>query len=161
MVDLYYIGGAVFLVILGFIVGRYQEHRHWDSIRKRESQYKNRIFVSNKKEIPADIKVKESFLCVGCVVIASDYYKTFAARLKSLIGGHLRTLETLLQRGRKEAVLRAIEDAQRRGATLIVNLRIETTTIGRASRRGKGLPMAEVLAYGTAIVPAESNSMQQ
>ena len=61
----------------------------------------------------------------------------------------MRTLETLIDRGRREAALRVVEQAQSAGANLVMNLRYETATVGRGGRRG--FPMAEIIAYGTAV----------
>lgn len=100
-----------------------------------------------KQNIPQAL---ESQLFVGSVVIASDYFKSFAAGLRNLVGGRVIVYESLLDRGRREAVLRMKEDAIAWGATQIVNVRFETSSIGGQSSKSKNA-MVEVMAYGTAI----------
>lgn len=137
------------LLLLGFVVGKILEHRHLASLRGREQAARD-VVVSNLKTPPAGRPVREAFLCSGSVVISSDYYKSFGAALKSLIGGRLRTFETLLERGRREAVLRMVEKGKGRGAHMIINTRLETSTISRGQGKG-GMAGAEVVAYGTGL----------
>jgi uncharacterized protein YbjQ (UPF0145 family) len=73
--------------------------------------------------------------------------------LRNLVGGRFRSYETLMERARREAVLRLKEDARRKGAKLVVCLRFETTTI-----TGGWAPSMEVMAYGTALVPRQRSA---
>jgi uncharacterized protein YbjQ (UPF0145 family) len=148
----------VVLVIIGVLAGRTNERRHIRSLARREEQVRD-VPVLNTRLLPEgmEAQVEWARLCVGEVVIASDYFKTFAGMLKNLIGGRLRTLETLIHRGRREAALRVIEHARSAGANLVMNIRFETATVGRGSRRG--MPMAEILAYGTAIKLREGSRL--
>ena len=138
----------LFLIALGFLAGRVNEGRHRRSLLRREAMAGP--VMTNLKSLPEAATAAESYLCLGTVVIASDYFKTFGASLKTLVGGRLRTLETLLDRGRREALLRLREDARQRGADMVMNVRFETAIILR-SRQNKPYPAAEVVAYGTAV----------
>lgn len=140
---------VIFLLALGFIVGRLLERRHLKSLFERERAASSAI-PTNLKMMP-DQPVAKSFLVIGSVVIASDYYKTIGARLKAIVGGRLRTLETLMDRGRREAIMRMREQAAAHGAHLVLNVRLETSTITRSARR-TSMPSMEVIAYGTAVV---------
>lgn len=142
-------GTFLFLLVLGFTVGKILEFRHLGSIRRREAATRE-IVINNLKTPPANRPVQDAFLCSGSVVISSDYFKSFGAALKSLIGGRLRTFETLLERARREAMLRMIEQGKGRGAQMIINTRLETSTISRGQGKG-GMAGAEVIAYGTAL----------
>ena len=126
----------------------YRERRHRMSLRRREAR--PGAVLTNLRALPEGAAAVESWLCLGSVVIASDYFKTFAARMKALLGGRLRTLETLLERGRREAVLRVREQADSHGADMVLNIRFETAIVIRG-RNNKPYPAAEVLAYGTAV----------
>ncbi len=73
-----------------------------------------------------------------------------AAGLRSLFGGRLIGYETLLDRARREAVLRMKQQAADRGAHLVVNVLFETSTLNQ-NQRGS-IISCEVLVYGTAFV---------
>ena len=90
-------------------------------------------------------------LVSGSVVISSDYFKRFIAGLRMLIGGRLNTYESLLDRARREAILRMREEAKALGATQIFNVKLETISIG--GRNPNSVSCLEVLAYGTAVIP--------
>jgi uncharacterized protein YbjQ (UPF0145 family) len=86
---------------------------------------------------------------VGSVVVSSDYFKTFVAGLLKLVGGRIGVYETLLERGRREALLRMEEAALAWGAERVVNVRIQTAELG--GNNGQGIVALEVIAYGTGV----------
>jgi uncharacterized protein YbjQ (UPF0145 family) len=147
----------VVFLILGFCIGGFVERRHLQRLDAREAELGD-ILLHDLKTIPPNCPREPGSLVVGEVVIASDYFKTFAAKLRNLIGGEVRTFQTLLSRGRREAIVRMVEQARALGANQVVNVRLSTASVGAVQRR-KGVAMAEVIAYGTAIyVPPASAS---
>ena len=105
------------------------------------------------KSIPAQLTQCKTFLVSGNVVVSIDFFKKFVAGLKSLVGGRLTSYESLLDRARREAILRMKESAIRNGGKLIVNVRIETASISKHSSNRYSIGSVEVVAYGTAIAP--------
>lgn len=143
------LGATVALLVLGFVAGSIAERRHYASIRQRERDLLRLPALTF--EAPSTWTVRRGALVAGSVVVSLDYFKRFLAGLKSLIGGRLRSYETLLDRARREAVLRMKEDARRRGFDAVANVRLETSSIASARRNGKGVTGLEVLAFGTAV----------
>ena len=47
--------------------------------------------------------------------------------------------------------MRVKEEARRRGAYAVINLRLETARLASARKNGKGTVGIEVLAFGTAL----------
>jgi uncharacterized protein YbjQ (UPF0145 family) len=90
-------------------------------------------------------------MVAGNVVVSLDYFKRFLASLRNLVGGRVGSYETLLDRARREAVLRLKQQAMQRGYGAVINLRLETTRMANASRGGKGTAGIEVLAFGTGL----------
>lgn len=139
---------SAILLLLGFFGGTYLEKKHFDDLRDRE--YRTRqltlINVGAKTPIPEADRAK---LFVGSVVISSDYFKNFVALWINLFGGRIGIYETLLERGRREAMLRMKEDALKWGARQIVNVRLETSELG--GENGSGLVALEIIAYGTGV----------
>ena len=138
------------LLTLGYVFGRMAESRHYKSIRQREDELRS-LLVMPKKVPPPQHALYESELVMGNVVISVDYFKTFVAGLRSIFGGRVGAYESLLDRARREAVLRMQEQAQAIGAEAVYNLKFETARIGQSA--GQGLGSVEVLAYGTALLP--------
>lgn len=137
------------LVLVGLCSGKVTEHRHFGSLRRREAELRQ-IVLTNLRHVQLDQPVIASRLVTGHVVISTDYFKSLCASLRNLVGGRVRSFETLLERGRREAALRLKEEALACGAQLVLNVRFETMTIGRL-QQGKGMTGVEVLAYGTAV----------
>ena len=141
---------ALFLLLLatGYFIGRIIEQRHYASIRLRERRFRD-VLAFPMRFAPDHVTPQRAFLVHGTVVVSADYFKTFVAGLRNLIGGRFRSYETLLERARREALLRLKEEARSKGARLVVCVRYETTSISSG-----WAPAIEVLAYGTALVPA-------
>ncbi len=139
------------LLILGYAVGSINEKNHYKSIEEREKKTLPLPVVNMKKVediLKPGKKIASAELVTGSVVISIDYFKRILASLKNLVGGNVRSYETLIDRGRREAILRMKEAAD--SPDIIMNLRIETSTIGRSANRNS-IGSIEVLAYGTAI----------
>jgi uncharacterized protein YbjQ (UPF0145 family) len=137
---------VVLLIVFGFI-GRWTERRHFTSIRAREAATAMLPAIS-LKTLEAGRPVADAWLVSASVVISLDYFKRFLASLRKVFGGRLRSYETLLDRARREALLRLKEQCPT--ANLIANLRLETSCIAK-SQGNKGVVGVEVLVYGTAV----------
>jgi uncharacterized protein YbjQ (UPF0145 family) len=94
--------------------------------------------------------VLDSELMSSSVVISADYFKRFLAGLRAIVGGRITAYEPLLDRARREAVLRVREHARARGYDALINLRLQTSPVASAFGRKEAAGM-EVLAYGTAV----------
>lgn len=137
------------LVLVGYISGSAVERRHYASIVRRERGSLKLPVVTAEGHFPGD-QIKNSFLVTGSVVISIDYFKRLLGNLRNIFGGRVKSHESLLDRARREAILRMKEQARARGAVMITNLRMETTSIGGAHGRGQ-IGSIEVIAYGTAV----------
>ena len=138
-------------VLLGaWITGSILERRHLNSLLLLESGSRDVLAVTIE-DIPSDWHVEKGELVMGNVVISQDYFKRFAAGLKGIVGGRIGVFEPLLERARREALLRMKAIAHRRGYYTITNVRIETSPLASALGNGKGTAGVEILAFGTAI----------
>jgi uncharacterized protein YbjQ (UPF0145 family) len=141
-------GLPLILAIGGLIVGTYLERKHFASIREREALYLHCPAVTSE-EWDLSREVSESKIVTATTVVSLDYFKRILASLRNLFGGRVRSYETLLDRAKREAILRLHEAAP--DADIILNLRLQTSTIVSVHNRGKGIGGIEVLAYGTAV----------
>lgn len=133
------------LVIVGYFAGRALELRHYASIRRREREFQN-VVALNTRYLPEGVEATSAQVVSGSVVVSSDYFKTFVASFRNLVGGRFRGYESLLERARREALLRMKEQALASGCRLVVGVRFQTTRVA-----GSQTPSMEVIAYGTAI----------
>jgi uncharacterized protein YbjQ (UPF0145 family) len=136
------------LLTLGYGFGTYREKRHYQSIIEREALLQD-ILVFESRHCPNPSRTGGGHLVAGNVVISVDYFKMFVAGLRKLVGGRLRSYESLLDRGRREAVLRMKDKAKLLNADQIFNVRFETSSISQGAQGNLG--SIEVLVYGSAI----------
>ena len=141
------LGFLLALLVVGYAFGRLAERRHYRSILLREDALR-RIPAIATKFLPDDAGA-ETFMVTGSVVVSVDYFKRFFASLRLLVGGRLTSYESLVDRARREAILRMKDQARRRGADAVFNVKLETASISKGSRDSVG--SVEVLAYGTAL----------
>ena len=143
-------GIPMLLLVFAYFVGSAIETIHFRQILAREEKAKG-FPVTTFAALPDDWRVGSAELVTGSVVISLDYFKRIIASLRSLVGGRVKTYEPLLDRARREALLRLIEDAQARGYDAVVNLRLETSRLANSRGDGKGIAGVEMLAIGTAV----------
>jgi len=141
----------IFLALLasGYTVGRIAERRHYRSIVAREKDMANVMVFTNR--FPPLTQQASQALVTGSVVVSEDYFKRVVSGLQSLFGGRLRAYESLLDRARREAVLRMKQEARDKGAKMIINVKFQTFSI--PGRNPNSFGAIEVMAYGTALTP--------
>jgi len=145
------LGGTLLLLLFTYFIGSALERRHYRSILAREHDYRN-FPVVTFESIPTPRPIESTVLAQGSVVISVDYFKRFVAGLRGIVGGRLKTYEPLLDRARREAVLRMIEHARAEGCAAVTNVRLEPSSIANATRNNRErLAGVEMLAYGTGL----------
>lgn len=144
------IGMPILLLLAAYLIGNMIERRHFQKIRKRESESAG-FPVVTFDTMPSDWNAASSTLVTGSVVVSLDYFKRVIAGLRGLVGGRIKTYEPLLDRARREALLRMTESARRDGYDAIFNVRLETSRLANSRGDGKGIAGVEMLAFGTAV----------
>lgn len=140
---------VIALIALGYIAGTIAESKHYQSIKNRERKFLRLPAVTIKNALDEKAEIENAHLVSGSVVISLDYFKRALAGLKNLFGGEITSYETLIDRARREAILRMKEMAK--GADIILNVRIETSSIGQSANQRKTIGSIEAIAYGTAV----------
>jgi len=148
------LGLPLLLLVLGYFTGTAFEHTHYRSIRLRERRWRRMPTLSFPRPLP-QWQVQDTAMVTGSVVISLDYFKRFLAGLRGLVGGRVKSYESLLDRARREAILRMKESAHTAGFHAVVNLRLETSRLASSGRKGKGTAGVEILAFGTALKIAD------
>ncbi len=133
-----------------WLTGSVLERRHLRNLLLLESGSRD-VLALTIEDVPAEWTVGSCELVIGNVVISQDYFKRFAAGLKGLVGGRIGVYEPLLERARREALLRMKGVAHARGYNTVINVRIETSPLARSRGDGKGTAGVEIMAFGTAI----------
>lgn len=147
MADLISWGFWISLFVVSYVVGTYREKAHLKSIVEREKALISLPALNMK--CPEDRAVVRSELVFGSVVVGGDFFKQVVASLASVFGMRISVAEAMMDRARREAVLRMKEKAA--GADAILNVRIEGFKIGER----KKITGIEAMACGTAIYYAK------
>ena len=129
------------LFLLGLAFGRYNEQKHLKQLAEDEQQLAY-ITVDNQRFAEYEATGQ---LITSNVVISHDYFKFVIASIHNFFGGRLKSYESILERARREALVRLKKEAAKQGATHIAALRLSSTEMGMEGG------MVEVFAYGTAI----------
>lgn len=139
----------IFFIFLfcGFFFGRMTEKRHFKSIIRREYLLSKIKITTSKLPITKDKEIDRSMLVCGEVAVSVDYFKHIVASIIGFFGGSIKGYESLLERARREATLRLKECIP--GASEIINLRIETTSVSQGPKQH--VKCVIVVASGTAL----------
>lgn len=131
------------LFVLSYFIGTYKEKAHLRSIVEREKSLVSLPALTLK--FAEDRPVVKAELVMGSVVIGGDFFKQIVAGLASLFGMRISVAEAMMDRARREAILRMKEKAV--GADAILNVRIAGLKIGDR----KKITGIEAMACGTAV----------
>lgn len=133
------------LFLVGWFFGARHERQHLARLAISEQALSHIVVSSERFYQPKLVAGSEGALVIGSVVIAQDYFKMVIAKVLSLFGKNLTTYETLLERARREALVRMRTQAQAQGYNHIYGLRLEVTNVNQLGS------MVEAIAYGTAV----------
>ena len=137
---------AIALLVICYFTARTREKRHYKSIREREVKLYKQPHINFSKNVNISQPVKNAQLVSASVVIGCDYFKVFLASLRNIFGGNVSAYESVLDRGRREAILRIRESAYRMRADLVMNIKIETVMLSEQT-----MSQVCITAYGTAV----------
>lgn len=139
----------LFLLGITYMTGSMIEKKHFDKIKQRERNLVTlpTVTLGSKKWAPS-VRVKKMEMVTGEVVISGDYFKNFIAGIKNIFGGRMTSMESVMDRARREATLKMREKAI--GASVIVNTRYESVMLNHV-HRSNSIPKCAVIAYGTAV----------
>ena len=126
---------------MGFGFGRFNERKHLQYLDEQEQRLAY-IRVNNSRFIESTLP---GHMISSNVVISHDYFKYAIANVQNMLGGRLTSYESVVERARREAIVRLKLEAEKIGADQIMGIRLSTTELGMQGG------MVEVFAYGTAI----------
>lgn len=86
----------------------------------------------------------------GLIVRSRGLAGNITAAFRSLGGGEIHEYTSMLEDSRRQALDRMVENATAMGATAVVMMRFDSSELGQN--------MAEVVAYGTAVVLRQAPS---
>jgi uncharacterized protein YbjQ (UPF0145 family) len=87
--------------------------------------------------------VKTLGLARGNTIRARHVGRDIMAGLRSIIGGEITDYTKMLAESREQALMRMVEDAEKKGANAVVGTRFVTSMVMSGA--------SELLAYGTAV----------
>jgi uncharacterized protein YbjQ (UPF0145 family) len=140
----------ILLLVVVYFIGGAIEKKHYKNIRARERKHRNLPAIT-MKSVPDAWTPLDAGLVSGSVVVSVDYFKRFLSALRAIFGGRVVAYETVLDRGRREAVLRMKEEAMAKGFNAVIHVRLESSRLASSRGDGKGTAGVEVLAYGTGL----------
>ncbi|GAA5631727.1 hypothetical protein Acal02_02367 [Acinetobacter calcoaceticus] len=141
--------GLIFQIVLFLILfavgwgfGRHIEQKHLRELDEKERQFAH-IRIDTNRFVQTNTPGQ---MISSNVVISHDYFKYVLASIRNFFGGRLVSYESVVERARREAVIRLKQEAHAMGAKQIMGVRLSTTELGMQGG------MVEVFAYGTAIL---------
>jgi uncharacterized protein YbjQ (UPF0145 family) len=104
----------------------------------------NGAFITTGFDLPGYRIVRNLGIVRGITVRSRSVFGTIGAGLQSLIGGNITIWSQLCEHTRQEAFDLLSQHAEQLGANAVIGMRYDANEIAQG--------VAEVLAYGTAVV---------
>lgn len=147
-------GCCLFLVVLPllipFLLGHHRRRLTLDDLAAREPRVEHLIRTSTTAS--ARDHTGTTTLVHGNAAYAADFPSRIALTFRRVAGGAATSLTEQAEMARRLASVRMLEEAAALGAVGVVNIRQEASHMEMNSSRSSAL--VEMLAYGTALVPA-------
>ncbi|MGA0369354.1 MAG: YbjQ family protein, partial [Kiritimatiellia bacterium] len=86
------------------------------------------------------------------VTLGIDHFRGYLGSLKNIFGGEIRSYQKTLDRARREALMRVVEQAHAEGYNAIANVRLEFVDVSGSANMAKRPAMVSILASGTAYI---------
>jgi uncharacterized protein YbjQ (UPF0145 family) len=102
------------------------------------------MIVATTENIAGHDVVETKGQVFGLIVRSRGLAGNITATLRSLGGGEIHEYTQMLEDSRRQAIDRMVENATAMGANAITMMRFDSSELGQS--------MAEVVAYGTAVV---------
>lgn len=83
-------------------------------------------------------------ICQGSIVLSKNVFSDIGASFKTIVGGEIRAYSDMMDKARKSAHDRMVEDAKSKGANAIVMTRVTSSAVMQGA--------SEILIYGTAVI---------
>ncbi len=138
------------MLAVSWVVGESFERRLADDVDRRHAAVSG-LTVSTLST-PRHTGNVEARLVSGSIVVGVDYFKMAVFSIKQLFGGSFPPIARIATLGRRAALVRLMEEAQRLGAVEVINVRFETSTI-RVATSDSNTAKSEVFCHGTALIP--------
>ena len=101
------------------------------------------VIIATTENLPGFRVVEVKNRVFGVVVRSRGLGGNIMASLRTLWGGEIYEYTRMLEEGRRDAIDRMAENAEKLGANAIVMMRFDSSSINT---------MGEIVAYGTAVV---------
>ena len=137
------------IFLTAMIAGIYIESKHLKELEIREKAIRSGLVTHNRRK-PIIEAPRKMEVVAGEVVIGADRFKTWLARWRQLVGGTMKSLAPVVERARREALLRAQEKAVSKGYRELANVRYCFANLKMGDQKQKDL-LILVVAYGTAV----------
>lgn len=147
---LFYIFLPVLLLLGAMFAGNFIAARHEADLRKRNATVAHIRATDTRMMLDAKAGVSPATLVTSEVTLGIDHFRGFLGKLKNIFGGEVRSYQTTLDRARREAVTRIMEQAHAKGFNAVANLRVDFADIGGNATMTQKAAMVTILAVGTA-----------
>jgi uncharacterized protein YbjQ (UPF0145 family) len=102
------------------------------------------MIITTSSRVEGKTIVKTVGLVKGSTIRARHLGRDIMAGLRGIVGGEISEYTKMMAEAREEALQRMTEDAEKKGANAVINMRFGTSMVMQNA--------AEVLAYGTGVV---------
>ncbi|MGO4888512.1 YbjQ family protein [Anaerobacillus sp. MEB173] len=102
------------------------------------------MMIATTEFIPGKEVMEYKGFVKGNTIQAKHIGSDIMAGLKNIVGGEIKEYSSMMEKARKVAIKRMVEEAESLGANAIISVRLQTSSVMNSA--------SEIVAYGTAVV---------
>ena len=110
------------------LIGVVLERRDEAALVSKEAEI-GHFLILDTKAIPPAMVPTTGALVSGNAVLGTGYLKQLFASFRAVFGGEIQSYQRVLDRARRLATVRMIDEARAQGGSAIINVRYETSDI--------------------------------
>ena len=156
---LFVFGLPLFMLAFAWAMGAWIRNRHEADLAQRELAVAHILVHNTGRLQDAVTGPQPSVMITSEVTLGVDHFRGFLGQWKSLFGGQVRSYQMVLDRARREVVMRILEQTNAMGYNALANLRIDFADISGSALARRTAADISVLASGTAYYVANESSL--
>lgn len=137
----------IILLWLWYFFGHRAEKNHYKRIIEKEKELID-IVVLTKTDVK-NLNAETWEIVYWTIVVSIDYFKKFISSFVKIFWWRINAYESLLDRARRDTLVKVKQQAKDAWCNAIANLKIETSSISKWQKWQIG--SVEILSYATAV----------
>ncbi|HMO14133.1 MAG TPA: heavy metal-binding domain-containing protein [Pirellulaceae bacterium] len=150
---------GLLLLVAAFALGGYVDRKHLANLAERERLCQSIQLSQSQHFFSPHFGGSPPQIVTAETVVANNHFKRFLASWRKFFGGEIKSFHVLVERARRETLMRLVENAQQQGFNALCNVRLDSVDIG-GNTTAQGMSCICILGTATAYHSSTAKPME-